>query len=148
MRRVPGHDPMKKPKKPNRKKLEKQLDKEWSEYVRNRDRVCQKCGGVSSISSHHAYGRRHRATRWDVINGVGLCYPCHIHWAHRDCAGFADWFRKHVGDDNYERLAEAHNQVVKHTVEDLQNMLAFFNNHGTRDPQEGVLYARQSEPSQ
>ena len=114
---------MKKPKKPNKAKLEKLLDKEWSEYVRNRDKVCQKCGSFSSISAHHAFGRRHRAVRWDVVNGVGLCFPCHIRWAHRDPAGFSVWFERRVGADQYARLAEAHNQVVKHSAEDLQQIL-------------------------
>lgn len=112
-----------KKKKPNKAMLEKELDVAWSAYVRNRDKVCLKCGSHGSISAHHSFGRRHRATRWDVENGVGLCYPCHIHWAHRDPCGFALWFRGMVGSDQYERLAEAHNMIVKHTVEDLQAML-------------------------
>lgn len=113
-----------KQKKPNKARLEKELDKAWSEYVRGFGRCCQKCGSISgSISAHHAFGRRHRATRWDVMNGVGLCYPCHIHWAHRDPSGFTEWFKKHIGSDQYDRLAEAHNQIVKHTTEDLTAML-------------------------
>jgi hypothetical protein len=114
---------MKRKPKSSRKKLEIALDKAWSEYVRGRDKVCQKCGGTSTISPHHAFGRRHMATRWDVENGVGLDFPCHIHWAHRDPAGFTEWFRDHVGEDKYNRLAEIHMSVVKHTVEDLESML-------------------------
>jgi len=117
---------MKKPKKISRDKLEKLLDKEWSLYVRNRDKVCQKCGSSSSLSPHHAFGRRHRATRWDVFNGITLCYPCHIHWAHRDAAGFSVWFEKRIGEHQFSRLAEVHNQVVKHTTEELISMLEFF----------------------
>jgi 5-methylcytosine-specific restriction endonuclease McrA len=114
---------MNKPKKKNRHKLEKELDKEWSLYVRKRDKFCQKCGGISGIAPHHAFGRRHLATRWDIFNGVGLCYPCHIHWSHRDPSGFSEWFRKHIGQAQFERLSESHNQVVKHTIEDLEAML-------------------------
>ncbi len=110
-------------KKPSKARIEKELDKAWSEYVRGRDMVCQKCKGQGSISAHHAFGRRHRATRWDVMNGIGLCYPCHIHWAHRDVAGFTYWFQTRLGEDQYLRLAEAHNQITKHTAEDLQQML-------------------------
>lgn len=105
------------------KKLEKQLDAAWSLCIRNRDVICQKCHGSGSISSHHAFGRRHRATRWDLMNGVGLCYPCHIHWAHRDPCGFSDWFKNYIGTDQYERLSEAHNQNIKHTEEDLIQIL-------------------------
>ena len=111
-------------KKFNKKKVEKELDKKWSEYVRKRDVFCKRCGGSRGfISAHHAFGRRHLATRWDIFNGVGLCYPCHIHWAHRDSAGFTEWFRVHVSEDQYNRLAEAHNMVVKFTTEDLIQIL-------------------------
>lgn len=111
----------------NKAKLEKELDKAWSLYVRKRDKHCQKCGSSGSISAHHAFGRRHRATRWDVFNGVGLCYPCHIHWAHRDPAGFTEWFKKQVGQDQYERIADAHNQIFKPSNEDLEFMLKTIN---------------------
>lgn len=114
---------MKRKKKSTRAVLEKRLDKAWSEYVRNRDSSCQKCGGFGTVSAHHAFGRRHLSIRWDVINGVGLCYPCHIHWAHRDPAGFAVWFENHVGIDQYSRLSEVHCQVAKHTIDDLERML-------------------------
>ena len=113
-------------KKRNKQKLMKDLDKLWSEYVRERDKNCQKCGGSGSVSAHHAFGRRHLAVRWDIYNGVALCYPCHIHWAHRDPAGFAEWFRVFVGDAQYERLSEAHNQIFKPTVEDLERNISFF----------------------
>lgn len=114
---------MAKPKRQNSKKIEKELDKAWSKYIRERDKRCQKCGGSGALSAHHAFGRRHRATRWDIHNGVGLDYACHIHWAHRDPAGFTEWFKSHVGEDQYNRLAECHNHVVKHTIEDLRRIL-------------------------
>ena len=113
-------------KKPNKKLLEKKLDAEWSAYVRNRDKKCCKCGGMGSVSAHHAFGRRHHATRWDIDNGVGLCYPCHIHWAHRDPSGFSVWFCNHVGKDKFQRLADIHNKVVKYDADCLQTMLDWF----------------------
>lgn len=108
--------------------LEKQLDIEWSKYIHGRDKVCQKCGGTGGLSAHHAFGRRHMATRWDVNNGTLLCYPHHLHWAHRDCGGYMDWFQKKIGEAQYLRLAEAHNQIVKHSTDDLKTMLEFFRN--------------------
>ena len=113
-------------KKPNKKLLEKKLDTEWSAYVRGRDSKCQKCGGQGSVSAHHAFGRRHHATRWDVNNGVGLCYPCHIHWAHRDPCSFAEWFKSHVGSEKYNALSGIHNKVVKYDADCLQTMLDWF----------------------
>ncbi len=113
--------------KPDRKKIEKLLDKAWSDYVRSRDKTCKKCGGSGIVSAHHAFGRRHQATRWDIYNGVGLCYPCHIHWAHRDPCGFSEWFRDHVGEYQFDRLSECHNDICKFTTDELLEMLDFFN---------------------
>jgi hypothetical protein len=112
-----------KAKKPNKARLEKELDKAWSMAIHARDVVCQKCGGTSALSAHHAFGRRHKATRWDLMNGTLLCYPHHLHWAHRDVAGFTYWFQQRVGEDQYLRLAEAHNMITKHTADDLNQML-------------------------
>lgn len=114
---------MVKKKKSTRSKLEKELDIAWSEYVRGRDKRCMFCGGSSVLAAHHAFGRVHKATRWDVMNGVALCWPCHQFRAHGDPCGFREWFAGHVGQDQYLRLAEVHNQVVKHTPDDLMAML-------------------------
>ena len=113
-------------KKPNKKLLEKKLDIAWSLYVRNRDKECQKCHGAGHISPHHAFGRRHHATRWDVDNGIGLCFPCHIHWAHRDPSGFTEWFRSKVGEEKYNKLREKHLEIVQYDADCLQTMLDWF----------------------
>jgi len=107
----------------NRAKLEKELDKAWSEYVRKRDKRCRKCGGNGAVSAHHAFGRRHKATRWDVFNGISLCYACHIHWAHRDPSGFTYWFQNQIPVEQYDRISEAHLQIFKPTTEELKRML-------------------------
>jgi 5-methylcytosine-specific restriction endonuclease McrA len=109
----------KKVKKPTRQELEKKLDSAWSLAVRTRDKNCQRCGGFY-VSAHHAFGRRHKATRWDLFNGISLCYPCHIHWAHRDPAGFTVWFEGKVGRAHYSRMAEEHLIPKKFTLEDLE----------------------------
>jgi 5-methylcytosine-specific restriction endonuclease McrA len=109
-----------------KKRLEKKLDIAWSAFVRRRDRVCQKCGGIGTVAPHHAFGRRHLATRWLPENGIGLCYPCHIHWAHRDPAGFTEWFRNKIGEEKYTQLAMEHNSVVKFDNECLEAMLDKF----------------------
>jgi hypothetical protein len=114
---------MKKPKKPNRKKLEKELDKAWSEYVRGRDGVCQMCGSSSTLAAHHAFGRVHRATRWDIYCGVAVCWPCHKFRCHGDPAGFTVWFKKHVGDAQFNRLSESHRQIAKFSSDDLERMI-------------------------
>lgn len=117
----------KKDTKKQKQLLEKKLDKAWSDYVRKRaNGVCEKCGGHSTLQAHHAFGRRHHYTRWDVDNGVGLDYACHIHWAHHDPSGFTEWFRKKVGEEKYSRLAEIHNKPFIYDNECLEKMLDWF----------------------
>lgn len=64
-----------------RKRPHKQAS--WSRAVIGRDQgVCQKCG-VSGVEmhAHHVvpYEGADEAVRWDVANGITLCYECH--WA-------------------------------------------------------------------
>jgi hypothetical protein len=114
---------MKRKKISSKKKLEKLLDVEWSSYIRSRDKICQRCHKSTNISAHHAFGRRHLSTRWDVENGVSLCMPCHLFWAHRDICSFAEWFRLYVGVDQYNRLNEAHRIIYKPLIDELQSKL-------------------------
>lgn len=105
------------------KRLEKTLDLSWSKVVRERDGRCRLCGGNSTLAAHHAFGRTHKSTRWDLENGVALCWPCHKFRAHGDPAGFAVWFEGQVGKDQYARLSEAHNIPALHTEDDLRGIL-------------------------
>lgn len=55
----------------------KKLDKQWSLRIRNNFNnkcvICSKAGN----NPHHYYGRRNRATRWYLPNGICLCAGCH-----------------------------------------------------------------------
>ena len=116
-----------KKRKPNKKRIENMLDHAWSEFVHKRDKFCQKCGGRGGLQAHHAFGRRNTATRWDVENGVLLCHPHHHYWAHRDSAGFAWWFANKIGEAQYMRLAEAHVQIYKPSIDELSQKLNALN---------------------
>ena len=66
------------------KRLKKECDKLWSEAVRTRDGECVLCGKKDTLQAHHwihskAQGNRHR---WEIRNGVGLCFTCHIYKVH------------------------------------------------------------------
>ena len=61
-----------------RKRLEQKLDALWSALVKLRDGgKCQHCGKTFGLEAHHVIERRYTATRWDLENGVTLCYHCH-----------------------------------------------------------------------
>lgn len=64
----------------NKKSYKKKLDSLWSEIVRGRDKVCMTCGKTETLQAHHAIVRKGQSnsTRWDLENGVTMCYYCHI----------------------------------------------------------------------
>lgn len=66
------------------KRLRNKCDKLWSEAVRTRDGKCALCGKTEGLNAHHwihskAQGNKHR---WNVKNGLALCYACHIYKVH------------------------------------------------------------------
>lgn len=83
-----------------RKTLKKQADTLWSQFVRQRDRVCQSCGHDGSqwvLQGAHIIGRRYLAVRFDPDNGMALCVRCHLYFTHRglewvDFVGEERWF--------------------------------------------------------
>ena len=58
-----------------RKEIHK-LDKLWSAKIRSRGK-CEYCGATAGLHGAHIIGRRYRGTRWDLENGLALCYTCH-----------------------------------------------------------------------
>jgi hypothetical protein len=74
-------------KKPtNLKKLIKKADSLWSLCVRNRDGECVLCGSKNALQAHHWIVTRNQSNKYkyDLRNGVTLCYGCHIHGVHRN----------------------------------------------------------------
>ena len=76
--------------KTNRAKLIKKLDELWSKKVRERDNKCILCGKYigqpEKLQAHHWIITRARSLkyRWDLRNGVSLCYGCHICQVHHN----------------------------------------------------------------
>jgi hypothetical protein len=104
-----------------RKKLIKKLDNLVSEIVRSSGK-CAKCGSAKSLQTHHAFGRKNMAVRWSMLNLVCLCYPCHLHWAHRNVMDFAVWFQEKIGQGNYDYLKKAANATIKWTEDELNQL--------------------------
>lgn len=66
-------------------RLKKACDTAWSSAVRQRDGACRMCGSKKNLHAHHWYAQKARslALRWNMHNGVALCYPCHMFKVHR-----------------------------------------------------------------
>lgn len=75
-----------KKKTTNLKKLIKKADSLWSQCIRTRDGQCVLCGSKNSLQAHHWIVTRNQSNKYkyDLRNGVTLCYGCHIHGVHRN----------------------------------------------------------------
>lgn len=90
--------------KSERSKTIKKLDTLWSTTVRGRDKICRKCKKAPASQAAHIFSRSHFATRWLLSNGLGLCYYCHIIWAHRNPIEFTLWVSAEVGKRKLKTL--------------------------------------------
>ena len=102
----------------SKKALGNKLDKLFSKVIRKRGH-CERCGSTRNLQTAHIFSRTYRNTRWDTSNALCLCAGCHF-WGHKNPILFTEFVHEHLGRDNYEVLKEAHNQIYKGTVEDLQ----------------------------
>ena len=82
-------------KKASSKIIKKKLDILWSLIVKKRaGGVCEVCGKLTNLNSHHIVGRRVSVLRWDVRNGCCLCVSCHRFSntsAHNNGTLFDEW---------------------------------------------------------
>ena len=70
----------------------KRLDALWSKVVRNRaGNKCEYCGSTKKVQAHHIIPRTKWALRYDLENGIALCYRHHFHFAHKDALAFTAW---------------------------------------------------------
>ncbi len=94
-----------KPKKTKsrRNSLKKALDVEMSKRVRERDKHrCRKCGR-ERVYHHHILTKTRLTTRWDMENGISLCYHCHK-WAHAAAEEFREWVLSWMSQEEYDKL--------------------------------------------
>ena len=86
--------------KQERKQLEKECLRIWSEIVRKRDGCCQHCGRKERGQAHHIISRtrlqrmKNQTGKYDTRNGVRLCQPCHFYWLKDYCDEYSDWLDK------------------------------------------------------
>ena len=108
--------------KPKRKKrTPRQIEDDlcctlWSAAVRTRDGyVCQYCGTpTKKAEAHHIFTRSHKSTKFDLANGITLCWPCH---KYRAVSGDFAYWEQHtwLGLKKWEALHEKTMEIVKTT---------------------------------
>ena len=91
------------------------LDKLWSKKVKElADYKCEHCLETEVwLNACHIIGRRYRATRWLIDNGMCLCFGCHRQYDEHGPFE-ADIRRRVVGEARYQRLRKIKNVIAKH----------------------------------
>lgn len=75
----------------------------WSSIIRAPGK-CEKCGKWQSLQAAHILPKgMYRNMRFELDNGMCLCYYCHFHDWHKDVLATKDWFEK-KWPGRYERL--------------------------------------------
>ncbi len=80
------------------------LDNLFSQYIRARDKVCQRCGGNHGLQCSHFWGRRRKSTRYDDDNCCALCFGCHLYF-HSNPQEYREFMIKRLGsEEKYDWL--------------------------------------------
>ena len=75
-----------------------------------------------SIEAHHIAKRRQVYARWEPLNGLSLCLPCH-QWAELNPDAARVWACEELGEDTYDAvvtLARGTSGYRMHDLEDLE----------------------------
>ena len=111
-----------KKKKSRRAYLIGQLDRLVSLKVRERDENrCKKCGRTPCYH-HHIFTKTRLATRWNLKNGISVCFHCH-RWAHAAGEEFRQWVISWMGQKEYDALYITSQMRAGYKEVDLEWML-------------------------
>ena len=122
-------------KKTSRKKLVENLDKVFSQYIRNRFAkngmaTCVTCGSqkeVKQMQCGHFMSRKHYSTRWDETNCQVQCYTCNV-MQYGQQYRFGLYLNSVYGSDTAEDLHIKSKQTVKISDTDLEDMIEMYKN--------------------
>ena len=96
----------------------KDLDKIWSKLIH--EKYYNKCAicGATPCQAHHIFSRTYRSTRWDLDNGIALCYRHHFHFAHSKFEEFRDWVIQEIGEELYNKIKDQSKLILKEPLEE------------------------------
>jgi len=110
-----------------KKKQIKRCDKLWSEIVKhlwNNKCAIEGCDRAG-LSAHHFFGKKaHPSTRYDINNGVYLCFYHHIQKCHRenDTEPVRQALIGRIGKE-FEKLYQRSNKISEHTLDEQEAIL-------------------------
>lgn len=99
----------------------KQLDSLWSKIIKEiYQGRCALCGR-DGTAAHHFFGKgSHSAVRWDLHNGLWLCFGCHIRKIHQDgnTEPARDALISRIGLSKFTTLKQTAKQIVRRRKQD------------------------------
>ena len=119
-------------KKSNKQRLTKKADSLWSLCVRKRDGECVLCGSKNALQAHHWILTRNQSAkyRFDLRNGVTLCYGCHIHGVHSNPSVYLlDKLktlciaRKIASQEDINEIVANKNEICKRGVGEMEDIV-------------------------
>ena len=116
----------------NMKRLTKKADALWSQCVRLRDKECVLCHNKTSLQAHHWILTRNQSKKYkyDLRNGVTLCYGCHIHGVHKNPSVY---LLDHLKDvcmargiatiEDINEIKANKNEICKRNIWEMENII-------------------------
>ena len=116
-----------KERKTDKQKQEGLLDQLWRDYIRKRAMKlvggCQKCKtskvSYKVLDGAHFHTRGGHTTRWDIRNGAGLCWACHMFIDHHEQEKI-DFEIEILGQEEYDSLYVLAHMTTKQSPVDLK----------------------------
>lgn len=102
-------------------KLITDCDEVFSLMVRRRDGMCVRCYSIRTLQAAHIASRDAKSGRWDMLNALTMCFPCHIRWAHRHPLEFVAWVKRKF-PEFYERSQRVLATTVHLSIVDLMEI--------------------------
>lgn len=117
------------------KGAKKKADKAWSAAIRRKNNGCCEICNRGANQPHHYIGKRNYTMRFDLRNGVLLCYTHHVggrHSAHGDGEWFRAWFKESRPED-LEYIIKNKEKKIKRLVRDYVKLVEELNEEQRRE---------------
>lgn len=119
----------------------KRADREFSLFIRNRDRRCMnplcpnRVTDITALDCSHFWGRRYLISRFDPENCIALCRWCHAAWEDTKQGKYRDLMIRLLGQKRFrdlERRVEVYKyQNIPHITENqaIEKCREFLQSH-------------------
>lgn len=109
----------------DRQKLTEKLDNLWSKQIKRNWKRCVFCNTAINLESHHIIPRTHKATRWDLMNGISVCLAHHRFLIHIRGDKLIPQITKIVGQKEMFKLYQRKRIIFKPKIKDFEFILEY-----------------------